>query len=312
MKRYQHIFGPVPSRRLGYSLGIDLIPAKTCSFDCIYCQVGITTCKTIERKEYVPVSLVLSELEQKLKETESPDYITLSGSGEPTLHSRIGDIIIGIKKISTVPVAVLTNGSLFFMPKVRRDLANANLVLPSLDAGDEELFQKINRPHPEITFKRVINGLISFREEYPGAIWLEVFLIKGYSDTVEEAKKIARWIPLIKPDRVQLNTAVRPTAEKFVQAVPEEKLRSLAKLFGPKSEVIADFPAKKAPGKSAAFAEDILSMLERRPCSLQDIIVGLKTEEEEIRVFIEDLLHKKAIVSEKKGDTIYYKSCSDR
>jgi wyosine [tRNA(Phe)-imidazoG37] synthetase (radical SAM superfamily) len=312
LKQYQHIFGPVPSRRLGRSLGVDLIPAKTCSYDCIYCQVGRTTCKTIERKEYVPVSHVLSELEQKLKETEPPDYITLSGSGEPTLHSGIRDVISGIKKISAIPVAVLTNGSLLFMPEVRKDIANADLVLPSLDAGDEDMFQKINRPHPEITFERMLNGLISFREEYPGAIWLEVFLVEGYSDSAEEAEKIARWIPRIKPDRVQLNTAVRPTAEKFVRAVPEEKLVNLARLFGPKSEVIADFSAIKAPGKSAASLEDVLSMLQRRPCSLQDIAEGLKAGEQEIRGFIDGLLHKKLIVSEKKGNTVYYKSRASR
>lgn len=308
MKRYHHIFGPVPSRRLGRSLGIDIIPVKTCSYDCIYCQVSLTTCKTIERKEYVPVAEILRELEQKLIETETPDYITLSGSGEPTLHSKIGDVITGIKKISKVPVAILTNGSLLFMPEVRKDLLNADLVIPSLDAGDEILFHKVNRPHPEITFDRMIRGLTLFREEYQGPIWLEVFLLEGFSDTEKEAKKIARWIPQIKPDRIQLNTAVRPTAQVFARAVPEEKLRNLAKIFGPKSEMIADFSHIQTSGQSRVSADAILSMLKRRPCSLPDIVKGLKTGEEDAKRFIENLLNKREIVSEKKGNTVYYKS----
>lgn len=308
MKQRQHIFGPVPSRRLGRSLGVDLIPAKTCSYDCIYCQVGLTSLKTIERKEYVPVPVVLTELEQKLLETEPPDYITLSGSGEPTLHSKISEVISGIKKLSKVPVAVLTNGSLLFMPEVRRDLMNADLALPSLDAGDEAMFQKVNRPHPEITFERMIQGLARFREEYAGPIWLEVFLLEGFSDSPEEAEKIARWIPMIKPDRVQLNTAVRPTAEKFARAVPEEKLRILAKIFGPKTEIIADYPDIQTGGKYSVSEGEVLSMLKRRPCSLPDIIKGLKTGEEDARRLIEDLLIKGEIVSEKKRNTVYYKS----
>lgn len=167
----QHVFGPVPSRRLGRSLGVDLVPFKTCTYDCIYCQVGRTTCKTMERKEWVPMDLVLDELEGKL--ACRPDYVTLSGSGEPTLHSRLGEIIEQIQAMTDVPVAVLTNGWLLWQPQVRAELALADMVLPSLDAGDPTKFNFINRPHPSLSFDRVVEGLIAFVPSSRGGIGLK-------------------------------------------------------------------------------------------------------------------------------------------
>ncbi len=175
----RHVFGPVPSRRLGRSLGVDLVPFKTCSYDCIYCQVGRTTNQTIERKEWVPMDAVLDELKVKL--ACRPDYVTLSGSGEPTLHSRLGETIEHIQAMSDVPVAVLTNGSLLWQKEVREELALADAVLPSLDAGNGLKFAFINRPHPCLTFERMVEGLIAFRDEFPGQYWLEVFLLGGYT-----------------------------------------------------------------------------------------------------------------------------------
>ena len=169
MEKPSYIFGPVPSRRLGRSLGVDLVPAKTCSFDCIYCQAGRTTCKTIERKEWVPLDTVLAELKEKI--ASQPDYITLSGSGEPTLFSRIAELIQIIKDLTDIPVAIITNGSLLWLPEVRRELLQADLILPSLDAGSEEVLKKINRPHPQITFARFLEGLIKLRRESQGAYW---------------------------------------------------------------------------------------------------------------------------------------------
>ena len=170
-----YVFGPVPSRRLGRSLGVDLVPLKTCSYDCIYCQLGRTTCKTIERKEWVPLDAVLNELEGKL--STRPDYITLSGSGEPTLYSRLDEVIERIKSITDIPVAVLTNGSLLWQEDVQQQLAAADLVMPSLDAGDPATFHLVNRPHEALTFEKMLSGLIAFRQHFHGRYWLEVLLL---------------------------------------------------------------------------------------------------------------------------------------
>ena len=159
----QHVFGPVPSRRLGRSLGVDLVPFKVCTYDCIYCQLGRTTCKTTERKEWVPLNEVCASLRDTLD--TKPDFITLSGSGEPTLFSRPGELIRSIKDLTDVPVAVLTNGSLLSVPEVRAGLLEADLVVPSLDAGNERLFRIVNRPHEDIAFDRMVEGLIAFRQE---------------------------------------------------------------------------------------------------------------------------------------------------
>ena len=179
-----YIFGPVPSRRLGRSLGVDLVPFKTCTYDCIYCQLGRTTNKTIQRKEWVPLDDVVTELETKL--SSQPDYITLSGSGEPTLYSRTGELIDRIKAVTNVPVAVLTNGSLLWNQEVRARLMNADLVVPSLDAGDEAMFRAVNRPHEDISFERMLQGLIDFRHEFQGKYWLEVFLLAGHNAIAAE------------------------------------------------------------------------------------------------------------------------------
>ncbi|NMC21094.1 MAG: radical SAM protein, partial [Thermogutta sp.] len=167
----KHIFGPVPSRRLGRSLGVDLVPFKTCSYDCIYCQLGRTTCKTIERKTWVPLELVLEELEEKLH--TRPDYITLSGSGEPTLFSPLDKLIEGIRALTDIPIVALTNGSLLSDSDVQAALLPADLVIPSLDAGNEAAFQLVNRPHEDLAFDRMLEGLVAFRRRFPKEYWLE-------------------------------------------------------------------------------------------------------------------------------------------
>ena len=210
VRSQQHVFGPVPSRRLGRSLGVDLVPFKTCSYDCIYCQLGRTTCRTVNRQEWVPMDVVLDEL--KLKLASRPDYITLSGSGEPTLHSRLGELIEHIQAMTAVPVAVLTNASLLWQKEVREEVALADVVLPSLDAPDPERFAFINRPHPEITFDRLLDGLEMFRRECAGKYWLEVMLLDGYTTLPPQVRQLAEYVRRIRPDKVQLNTAVRPPA----------------------------------------------------------------------------------------------------
>ena len=210
-RKFRYLYGPVPSRRLGRSLGIDLVPHKICTYDCIYCQIRKTTKKTLLRREYVPVKEVLEEVKTFLLEgSSSIDYLSLSGSGEPTLHSKIRSIIKGIKEITSIPVAVITNGSLLCEREVREDLLQADVVLPSLDAVSPEIFMKINRSHRKLSIERVIEGMVEFRKIYKGQIWLEILFCKGVNDTSEELQKMKEVVKQIKPNLIHLNTVVRP------------------------------------------------------------------------------------------------------
>jgi wyosine [tRNA(Phe)-imidazoG37] synthetase (radical SAM superfamily) len=213
--KMKYVYGPVPSRRLGRSLGIDLIPYKTCTYDCIYCQLGRTTRKTVTRERFVPTETILAEVRRKLDTGDRPDYVGLAGSGEPTLHAGIGDLIQGLKAMTDVPVAVFTNGSLLWMDEVRQVLMGADLVLPSLDVGDERLFQDVNRPHPSLSFERMVAGIAAFTREFPGQVWMEVLLVGGINGMETEVKKIAEHVRTNRPARVQLNSVNRPPAEEY-------------------------------------------------------------------------------------------------
>ncbi len=275
---FQCVFGPVPSRRLGRSLGVDLVPFKVCSYDCIYCQLGRTTRRTIERTEFFPLESILAEVERAVESGPGQDVITLSGSGEPTLYSRIGELVPALKRRAGLPVAVLTNGSLFWDPQVRDDLMEADLVLPSLDAGDERLFRYVNRPHPAISFDRMIRGLQDFRKAYRGQIWLEVFLLAGVTGMEAEVRSIAKVARTLAPDRVQLNTVSRPPAEGFAHPVPPERMETLAAAFEGTVEVlgVARIPARAdLPAARSAKEERVLELIRRRPCAVEDIASGL-------------------------------------
>jgi len=267
---------------------MDLVPFKTCTYDCIYCQLGRTTLKTVERREWVPLDEVVAELQDRL--ASHPDYVTLSGSGEPTLYSRLGELIDRIRSLTNVPVAVLTNGSLLWQAEVRRQLLDAHLVMPSLDAGDSNVFSAVNRPHSDITFERMLEGLIAFRNEFRGRYWLEVFLVGGHTAITAEARKIVECVGRIKPDRVQLNTVTRPPAEDCAVAVPRRRLRELAAMFGPAAEVIADVKGVAIEGGFTATQQTILQLLQRRPCSLEDIAQGLAIHPNEAAKHVERLL----------------------
>lgn len=302
----KYLYGPVPSRRLGRSLGIDIVPFKLCTLDCVYCQLGKTTEKTLERGDYIPIESVLAELKDRLATGLEADYLTVGGSGEPTLHSRLGELIDGIKKITDIPVAILTNGTLLYRPDVRADCAKADVVLPSLDAGDEQTYRRINRPHPELTIEKLIGGLCDFREEFTGQIWLEVFLIDGFNTDNKQLAKIRDVIDRIRPDKVQLNTAVRPTAEPGIKAIGPEKLRAIAEQLGENCEVIADFFPPHHAANIEAKAADLLSMLKRRPCSLSDVCSALGITRNEALKYITHFQQQGVIASRKKGGVTFF------
>ncbi len=277
------IYGPVPSWRLGRSLGVDIIPFKTCSFNCIYCETGRTTDLTVKRKEYVSVASVIEELKTYLAKREKIiDYITISGSGEPTLNSKIGEIIDEIRKFTDIPVAILTNSSLLNREEVRREIKNADVVLPSLDAVSQSLFESINRPHHSINIKEIIDGLIKFRKEFKNRIWLEVLLVRGVNDSPEDIRKLGKVIEKIGPDKVQLNTVVRPPAEEEVFALSQKELCSIKKKLPGKVEAVRKI-GKVLKGKLVGKMEtDIKNLLRRRPCTLSDISYALKVDPKEV------------------------------
>lgn len=300
------LFGPVPSRRLGNSLGIDTVPFKTCTYDCVYCQLGKTTDKTCERQLFFPVDEILQELAQYLPRIPRPDYITLSGSGEPTLYKNLADIIEGIKEITDIDVAVLTNGSLFWIEDVRRSVMNADLLIPSLDAGDEETFLQINRPHPEITFDKMIEGLCLMRSEFAGPVWLEVFLVNNVTTKETQLEKIKAFIDRIKPDSIQLNTAVRGAAEDFVEAVSMERMDEIREYFGNCCEVIAHEQKIIEQSQHAVTKEDIYNLLKRRPCSIEDISIGLRIHRNEVIKHVSALQGQNIITTKRSKDKVLY------
>ena len=299
-----YVFGPVPSRRLGRSLGVDLVPYKACSYDCIYCQLGRTTLKTVERKEWVPFDEVVADLCGMLD--SKPDYITLSGSGEPTLYSRIGDLIECIRSITDIPVAILTNGSLLWCREVREQLLNANLVIPSLDASDQAMFSAVNRPHDDISFEKMLEGLIAFSREFHGLYQLEVFVLGGYSAIPGEMRKIADFVRRIKPASVHLNTVIRPPAEEYAKGAGEGCMKQLSALFDPPAEIIADFHADMTGEKFTATRDALLDMLERRPCTIEDIASGLNIHRNEAIKYVQELSARNQVKHSVSAGNTYY------
>ena len=306
---YKYLFGPVPSRRLGMSLGVDLVPHKVCSLNCVYCECGRTTDLTIERKEYIPYDEVVSEISHYLKHNPNPDYFTFSGSGEPTLNSRIGDVLHFIKSNSKVPVAVLTNGTLFYDKIVRAELLEADVVLPSLDAAEELVFRKINRPWRKLDIPGYINGLVDFRNEYKGQIWLEVLIIPGLNDTEENLWALKEAFLKIRPDEIQLNTLDRPGTAENIRTATRKELQDIVDFWNlPQVKIIAAAPDRK---KIVAYRDDmesaILETIKRRPCTLEDMhkILGLHINE--INKYLDVLEDEKKIVSVREKRGLFYK-----
>lgn len=227
----KYVFGPVPSRRLGQSLGIDTIPLKTCNWNCVYCQLGRSQPLNNRREEYYPPDEILAEVQQALV-THPPDeidWVTLVGSGEPTLHTGIGWLIAQIKTLTTIPIAVITNGSLLSDLQIRGELLIADAVLPTLDAGTPALYRQINRPHPGISFEQLVSGLVDFRRAYHGKLWVEVMLVHGLNDTADALQDIAHILRQVEPDEIHLSLPTRPPAETWVQPANEDGvLRALA------------------------------------------------------------------------------------
>ena len=305
--QFKHLFGPVASRRLGRSLGVDLLPFKTCTLDCVYCECGGTTRRTLQRREYVPAAEILAELRQWHAGGGAADVITIAGSGEPTLHTRFGEIIVAAKQIVAAPVCLLTNGTLFYLPEVRHAAAAADVVVPSLDAPDQAVFERINRPCAALTFETYYQGLQAFAQEYHGRLWLEIFLVPGINDERAIVAAMAQLVAKLKPEKVQLNTAVRPPAESFVKPLAPHALEELAALFTPRAEVIAAFD-KATLQQSHCTATDVLRLLQRRPCPLEEIASGLSAPAAEVQALLDALLAEGRVTKETLNGQVFFRA----
>jgi wyosine [tRNA(Phe)-imidazoG37] synthetase (radical SAM superfamily) len=255
------LFGPVLSRRLGLSMGVDLLRYKTCNLDCVYCELGKTGCLAEGRDRFVPPEMVLREI--KSRKEEDFDHLTFAGSGEPTLSRDLGEIMRRSKEIIDVPVAVITNSTLLTNPQVRSEVATADVVLPSLDAATQATFEKINRPAKNLRIDQIIEGLQTFRSEFSGEIWLEVMLVKDVNDI--EIEQISMAVESIDPDRVQLNTVVRPPAEP-VRPLDESEMMGVLRAFN-NAEIIPDWDWR-VPERMEA---KLLEIMSDRPCTIDEI-----------------------------------------
>ena len=273
--KYAHLFGPVHSRRLGTSLGVDMVPFKICTLNCVYCECGETTELTGERKEYVSTKEIIEELTDYLSLNPPLDYVTFAGSGEPTLNTGIGDVIRFMKeRFPSYKTALLTNGTLFTLPEVRQDVMNCDLVCPSLDAISDQAFSEINRPYGGLTNQQILEGLIAFSNDYRGLLWVEIFIVPGINDNPEELLAFKEILQKINPTRIQLNSLDRPGACDWVKVADTDQLKRIAALFSPLPvEIISRQSREQIKNEIIGYSaeETICSLLKRRPSTIEEL-----------------------------------------
>lgn len=302
----KYIFGPVPSRRLGNSLGVDPIPSKTCNFSCIYCQLGRTTNLTNTRKNFFPKEDIIQEMKLSLKIHEKTmDFLTFVGSGEPTLYKDLKDLISAAKRLTNKPVCVITNGALLYDKEVQNSLMEADVIMPSLDAGNEKMFRKINRPHPDIKFDKMVEGLIEFRKKFPGKIWMEIMLMKNINDGIESLKVIKKILNQINPDRTYINVPIRPPAESWVKKPSKESIERCKEILGEIYNI--SFPEEgRFFSPSSDLKNEILLLIERHPMRHEQILKTFSNFSEKKILTILDKLEKEGKVIKKKYNEVIF------
>lgn len=288
MKEY--LYGPVPSRRLGVSLGLDVVPSKVCSLNCVYCQLGPTATPQTRRRRYFPPAEFLAVVERRAPELPHIDYAAFAGSGEPTLNADLGGLIAGVQDRLEAPVCVITNGTLAGDAELRRELAAADLLLPSLDAADQPTFERINRPAPGLRIEEIIAGLAELRREAGGRFWLEIMLAAGINDDAEHLDKLRAAVERIDPELVQLNTVVRPPAEEWAAAVEPERLEEIAAAFDRPVEVIAAYRGPQTRRRAVDLEREVMTYLGRRPGRAEDLAAMLGQPVEAVRGTLKELI----------------------
>jgi wyosine [tRNA(Phe)-imidazoG37] synthetase (radical SAM superfamily) len=324
----KHLFGPVNSRRLGLSQGIDLLPPKTCNFNCIYCEINAAPQLSCERGEHVETDIIIGEIDKLLVKKEAVaklDVFTITASGEPTLHTGIGRIIRYLKEKTDKPVAILTNGSLLHMQQVREDLMAADIIIPSLDAARPASFRKVNRPAKcLVDLEQIISGLEQFSREFSGQIWLEVLLVRNMNDAPEDIEALLKAIGRIVPSRVQLNTVARPPYEAFAEPLSKERMlavkQQIEDVFDGQVDVLAgvgEEPAAEAEAgdrkppqadQVAAIESEIINLLQRRPCTTADIAKTLGMDKENVAELLTGMEKKGTLIQKIHGGKKYYRT----
>jgi wyosine [tRNA(Phe)-imidazoG37] synthetase (radical SAM superfamily) len=282
MAGHRFVYGPVASRRLGFSLGVDILPFKTCTLDCTYCQLGSTGKTSFRRGSWFPPKEILAQVKAALDSGQRIDVITFSGSGEPTLSRDIGRFIRALKRMTRIPVVVLTNGTLLTRKDVRHDLAAADIVVPSLDAVPAAVFRRVNRPHGSLDNRKIIDGLVRFRREFRGEIWLEVMLVRGVNDSPAHIEALKAAAERIRPDRIQLNTVVRPPADRRAKPLGARELQRIRRILGPKAEIVASFEKREQSPAAGDLERDLLATVGRRPMTAEDIASSLGRDRGEV------------------------------
>ncbi|OGI12340.1 MAG: hypothetical protein A2Y40_03460 [Candidatus Margulisbacteria bacterium GWF2_35_9] len=305
MENKKVVFGPVLSRRLGYSLGIDILPSKTCNLDCVYCEVCKTTNLTDERFRFVDFDQVINEISEVSHEI---DYITITGSGEPTLHLDLNILIAKLKKNFNYPIVLITNSLLLRKKSVRKELENLDIIMPSLDAVSQDVFEAVNKPVKGIMITDVINGLIDFRKTYRGNIWLEILFCKGINDGINEIKKMKGIIKKINPDKIQLNTVARPPAYTNTGPLSFSELQTIADLLdNQKVEIIISKPSNR---KGEPLTEiELINYLRRRPANFEEINLCFGEQTDITRTMLLDLQKSKKIEKYTYNNEVFFKVC---
>ncbi len=271
-----YVYGPVPSRRLGRSLGIDPVPPKTCNWNCVYCQLGRTTPLSNERRPLAPTDAVLDEVRTALTTWgDRIDWVTFVGSGEPTLHAGLGRMIRETRAMASVPIAVITNGALLHREDVRRELAAADAVLPSLDAGSEELYRAINRPFPGLALQRHVEGLAAFRRSFAGRLWVEVMLVNGVNDTEPALRDLAAALRRVEPDEVHISVPSRPAAETWVKAPEAGVLERARSILGAEAHVVLPAVGDFELAPHTPIVEAVVEVIMRHPMSERELVAAL-------------------------------------
>ena len=305
----KRVFGPVLSKRLGNSLGIDVIPHKTCSYNCIYCQLGSEENTITDLTNYYSVDEIIYELKEALLNNKNIDYITFTGSGEPTLYKDLKKLIYEIKQITDIPVCIITNGSLLYKQEMRSNLLLADLIIPSLDAGNEETFKLIDNPNKEIDFDKMVEGLIEFKKVFKGEYWLEIFLLKDINDNEEELDDIIKIVKKIKPDRIQLITATRRVANEKAKALSDEELKKIKKYFNSKCDIEIDIPniSENHKGNTRILTEDdIVNFLIRQPDTAYIIAKSFNENERKVKELLDLLIKKNKVREEIVNGVVSY------
>lgn len=308
-KSYKHVFGPVPSRRLGMSLGVDLLTPKTCSLNCVYCESGKTTALTVERKEYVPSEHIIAELDDYLGNLPELDYVTFSGWGEPVLSTGLPKIVSHLKNAyPKYKIALLTNGTLFFMEQARKDVGDVDLVIASLDAVSPYAFKRLNRPHPFLDPEKIIQGLVDLRKEYSHELWLEIFIVPGLNDTEQELLLLSDAARKIGADKIQINTLDRPGTEPWVKPAEKSELERIQIWFDKKT-FIGQETSRGVETTPNSVDDDvsICNLIKRRPCTFADLMKSTGLDKKNLETSLERLKEGGKIYTEYMERGLFYK-----